>query len=509
MFKRRIPWARKPSSPKIDWSDQLNKGLLCQLIDSDNGFRDLVKEQPVTSTGVQTVAPKRGRVLHSNGTDQWGSYAVDLSATDKITVSFWLYWDAFSNNNDMVMEHSPNINSNNGFYLLPNSSAASDFETIVHSSSTGGYSGSKFARPTGAAWHHYCLSYDRSVGLGTSCLMAVYVDGVSQSLVSTQTNDVTGNFGNETLYLMSRGGASLFGAGKLDDIRIHDRLLSANEAKALYENSFQTLQPRTQYLPLTVPAALSTGMFKRRIPWARKPNGTPSIDWSNPLSKDLSQAIFNFRRDSVRKANLVESGNPVHIRGNWVNDGTDDAIDLPSGTFLNSSDYTIFIRFSVTSYATKVAAGANATPDTWIGSTSSGYTFRAPTTQLTHNATDTGVLHTLACVSRGGNAELYFDGTLSASAGAQATQGGGESKLGQYGSNTSYNLDGEYEYFIKYDRALSASEIKSISDNPYQIIQPRTQYIPVGVAAAPSGFKVGWALAGRRANIIGAGHVSA
>lgn len=50
---------------------------------------------------------------------------------------------------------------------------------------------------------------------------------------------------------------------------------------------------------------------------------------------------------------------------------------------------------------------------------------------------------------------------------------------------------------------MSKAEIISLTKNPYQLFQPRTQYIPTYIAPV-GGFQSGWALASRRSGLIGA-----
>src|SRR5207245_2431745 len=67
-----------------------------------------------------------------------------------------------------------------------------------------------------------------------------YVDGVAVNAtpVTTSVNTTTNNFGNDTLFLMSRNNASLFGNGNIDEVRLYKRALSASEIIALAAPAF-------------------------------------------------------------------------------------------------------------------------------------------------------------------------------------------------------------------------------------------------------------------------------
>lgn len=123
-----------------------------------------------TPTGTTIVsACKRGGCRSFNGSSDFISTPIDLSAYSKITVSFWLYKSAFANDDQIVLEYTPNFNTAAGFGF--NSNSSSGFFSI---------------------------------------------------------------FANSTLYTMSREGTSLFCEGKMDDLRIYNRILSAQEIHDLY-----------------------------------------------------------------------------------------------------------------------------------------------------------------------------------------------------------------------------------------------------------------------------------
>jgi hypothetical protein len=81
-------------------------------------------------------------------------------------------------------------------------------------------------------FHHYSLIFDNSTSAGD---VYAYVDGVLQATtLDKDLKTASGNLGSYSWYLMSRAGTSLFGAGILDDVRIYNRALSADEVKRLY-----------------------------------------------------------------------------------------------------------------------------------------------------------------------------------------------------------------------------------------------------------------------------------
>lgn len=181
------------------------------------------------------AGPTQGqRAVSFNGTTQCGSVPLDLSGTSKITLSFWLWQDAFDGSDGLCMEFTANQNANDGgFYLDPNSSSfAGRFEV-----KTGRDTGlqAHFARPSAAAWHHYALGMDCTVA-SNSTIPVIYVDGVAVSLTySGGSGGRIGAFANDTLNIMCRNSASLFNAGRMTGLRIVPRLLDAGTAAQYYQ----------------------------------------------------------------------------------------------------------------------------------------------------------------------------------------------------------------------------------------------------------------------------------
>lgn len=151
---------------------------------------------------------------HFNGTSDRGSITVDLSAFNMLSVSFWLWWDVFANNDKLVCEYTANTlsGSNAGFFIDPNTSNVGFQQFSICQ----GFGGSKawqdiFTRPSAAAWHHYLVTFNRVTPVNTA-----WVDGAAQTLTAvSHTGSAFGNFGNSTLNMMCRNQASLFGAGRL------------------------------------------------------------------------------------------------------------------------------------------------------------------------------------------------------------------------------------------------------------------------------------------------------
>lgn len=234
-------WAGYPDyNVGIDRSNPLGR-TITNLIRFGAVNRDIVTNQPVTfGSGGTIEASQYGKVLNGTGSSARASVPLNLSAYDRATISFWLYWDVYANDDSMAIELTVNGGTTaGGFYIDPNSNTPTSGKfavCVAPSAKIGG-----FTRPS-SGWHYYTILMRRQAG-GSSGIEA-YVDGVSQAITYGLTNTPTGNFANSTLYFLSRAGTTLYGTGKLSDIVIRGgTLLSAVEAAEEYRNPWQIFQP--------------------------------------------------------------------------------------------------------------------------------------------------------------------------------------------------------------------------------------------------------------------------
>ncbi len=183
---------------------------------------------------------KRNYSLNFDGTDDYvvTSSNFDLSKTSTITISFWLNWAIFANDNKLAMEFSNNYNIvSTGFAINPNYDQGK-FQVGV---SEVGYNTSEFIRPSAGAWHHYVFVIDKTAAAAN--VVIPYVDGKAVAYTKGHSATTSGTFGNLPLYFMSRAGASLFGQGQIDDVRIYNYALTASQVKDIYNSSAVNFGP--------------------------------------------------------------------------------------------------------------------------------------------------------------------------------------------------------------------------------------------------------------------------
>jgi hypothetical protein len=186
--------------------------------------------------GVTWVSGKIGDAVQANGVNQYVSIPpINLSGTNAVTITLWTNRTYSTNSEDVLFEATTNYNnSTTGFIFLPDDSTCAGIQTGVQGNA--GYNVSCFAQPTSGTWHHLAVVYNNSQ-TGAS-VVSLYIDGVLQTPTrSLYSSNNTNNFGNNPIYLFSRAGTSLFGAGMIDDLRIYNSALSAAEIQQIY--SFQ------------------------------------------------------------------------------------------------------------------------------------------------------------------------------------------------------------------------------------------------------------------------------
>ncbi len=180
-------------------------------------------------TTASVIPGKLGQALSFNGTSDYVN-AGSGSSLDNLTnrsICAWIFPDTASVA-DSVLAIQWELGSNHywAFYL---ETGSVNFSTIFSSGAYWGTAGSLVVANT---WQHVCVTYNQSSATNDPTF---YYNGLPRSL-STVYND-SGSHQDES------GGDVIFGhhvfydtfyAGKMDDIRMYNRILSASEILSLY-----------------------------------------------------------------------------------------------------------------------------------------------------------------------------------------------------------------------------------------------------------------------------------
>jgi len=182
-----------------------------------------------------------GTAATFNGTSSfYVSDTLTLAAFHSMSISVWVKWTTFANDDHLMLEYSSNSNSNNGTWVAdPDSSGTADFQFASKPSGSTSPSAADFTRPSAGAWHHYVFLFDQTAA-GSGQIPDIFVDGVSVSPSRTPSGP-TGNLGNFPFYMMSRGGASLFAAGAACQLAMWPgTLLTVGNAASLFGGASPT-----------------------------------------------------------------------------------------------------------------------------------------------------------------------------------------------------------------------------------------------------------------------------
>jgi hypothetical protein len=169
-----------------------------------------------------------------DGTNDYASAPVNLSATSKVTIEFWMRWNTvlFTNNDDQVLELTGNLNNNNGGFLVNPASSTSGgrFEVAIGRGTS--RNNIYFARPSSLAWHHYAFVIDTTASAANQIL--AYVDGKAVSVTKGASGTGAGKFASAMMYFMSRAGTTQFAPASLDEVAIYNTALTATQISQHY-----------------------------------------------------------------------------------------------------------------------------------------------------------------------------------------------------------------------------------------------------------------------------------
>lgn len=243
----------------------------------------------------------------------------------------------------------------------------------------------------------------------------------------------------------------------------------------------------------------------KKLRWTKKPNQPVRIDWSNPLSKSLELCFLlnetggSGARDSAKSHNSSYIGTPtpeVGTEGRALKfSNATDAVDITTLTLTASQNKTFTFLIKPNSlinsdfiFDTATGRLVLALQDTGSIDTISFYDGAWKETNV---AADLGVYQVLIFSFEGTTARVYKDSVQIGGDIAYTQRAiGDRTRLGNDSQTTpSHPSDSSIAFFAIHSRALNSAEVKSFSNNLYQILKPRTQYISLA-DAAPAGGRI-------------------
>ena len=168
--------------------------------------------------------------------DQISSADIDLSSTNKVTVSCWvkvLNNREVANSSNIVFEFSSNFNSFTGTFVAAFSDGSAVYSNlypvVLGIRGNSGYNLAGYSKTlvNDFSWHHWSCIFDTSLSGNENIL---YIDGISRTSISTPLqSDNSGNFGNYKLFIGNRDSSSIPANCNIGQIQIYNRALSQQE----------------------------------------------------------------------------------------------------------------------------------------------------------------------------------------------------------------------------------------------------------------------------------------
>jgi hypothetical protein len=165
-----------------------------------------------------------------DGVNDYGQVnQLDLSYTNKITVSFWFKYT--STTVKLPSEFTTNSDNTTGAFQIA-TSAVNPGDLYAHVYQ-GGYNMIRTnASYNDGLYHNVSFVFDLSLAVDQKILC--YVDGRVVNKTQMQSTNVTANFLKSDLYIFSRAGTSFFQPGTLNTYQLYNRALTASEVLQNY-----------------------------------------------------------------------------------------------------------------------------------------------------------------------------------------------------------------------------------------------------------------------------------
>ena len=165
-----------------------------------------------------------------DGTNDYGRInQLNLTSTNKITISFWLKYT--STTVKLISELTTNSDTTTGAFQIA-TSAVNPGDLYAHIYQ-GGYNMIRTnASFNDGLYHNVAFVFDLSLAVDQK--IQCYVDGNITSKTQMQSTNVTANFLQSDLYIFSRAGISFFQPGTLNSYQVYNRALSASEVLQNY-----------------------------------------------------------------------------------------------------------------------------------------------------------------------------------------------------------------------------------------------------------------------------------
>ena len=231
-------------------------------------------------------------------------------------------------------------------------------------------------------------------------------------------------------------------------------------------------------------------LIPQQMPWEQQPQDVANVDWNNPLSDGIVLAVnFATNTNAVSGSSGTKVGGVVstptpHGVSSYCSGGAYTLFKVPTGLGSYPPGCTVFVLFIPISFVDygclfRKSVGAfdlslslsGAGNINYIG-VNGGATGAAGTTGFALN-TACSVAMSYSDSSIG----LYANGVLVDTKAIGNSSNSSSEMIFGLGGDGYLNPNVKYITAIVYDRKLSATEIHTLSSNPWQIFQSQTEHL--------------------------------
>jgi hypothetical protein len=186
--------------------------------------------------GVGFTSINNGYFSFDGTNDQITTADIDLSNTNKVTVSCWvkvLNYREVNGSSNIVFEFSSNFNSNGGTFVAAFADGSPGYSSLypvalgIRGNVSYNLAGYSKTLVNDLSWHHWTCIFDTSLSGNENTL---YIDGVLRTAISTPLqSDNSSNFGNFKLFIGNRDTSSIAGNANISQVQIYNRALTPQE----------------------------------------------------------------------------------------------------------------------------------------------------------------------------------------------------------------------------------------------------------------------------------------
>lgn len=196
----------------------------------------------VNSPSFNKLVNNNWSIIFDGINNRLSTSSIDLSSTNKITVSFWckiLSYTETAGVGKIIFEISNNFNTStvgcNVAYADASNGSFTEFPITLNLKGNNGYNLSGFSKTlvNDLKWHYWCCIFDKSLGDSNGVQETIlYIDGIERSAtmnIPAYRINNTNNFGIEPLHIGQRTGNIAPSNVEISNFQIYNRVLSAKE----------------------------------------------------------------------------------------------------------------------------------------------------------------------------------------------------------------------------------------------------------------------------------------